>query len=166
MIISGVEVPSTIVYIGIGVLLVLIFSISILAKGKLAYRKVELFTPAEKNFLRALDRAIGSRYRVFGKCRIADVVLPQKSLSKKKWNRHFWSVSSKHFDYVIADKTTLEVLCVIELNDSSHNKTDRAQRDVMIEEVCKSANLHLLWVKAQKRYDITALSEQITDSIC
>ena len=165
MIISGVEVPSVIVYIGIAALVVLVLTVSILSKGKLAYRKVALFTPAEKNFLRALDRAIGSRYRVFGKCRIADVVMPQKSLSKKKWNRHFWDISSKHFDYVIADKSTLEVLCVIELNDNSHERRDRIQRDKMIDEVCRSADLPLLWIKARQRYDIAALSEHITDSI-
>ncbi|PKF78040.1 hypothetical protein CW749_19065 [Vibrio sp. vnigr-6D03] len=43
-----------------------------------------LTTKAELSFFHALDNAIGSKYRVFSKVRIADVISPKKGLYNKK----------------------------------------------------------------------------------
>lgn len=131
---------------------------------KLYYRTVPLFSPAEKNFYQALNASVSSDYLILGKVRIADVLLPSKNLSKKRWNRHFWDISSKHFDFVLCDKESLEVVCVIELNDKSHQKRSRAERDRLVDEVCTSANLPLVWFKAQRSYDQEAIQKTIATS--
>jgi len=127
------------------------------------YETVPLFTEAEKNFLSVLDKA--TDYRVFGKSRIADIVKPKKGLSRKEWNKHFWAVSSKHFDYVLCERESLEVVCVIELNDSSHNRADRTSRDMLVQRVCDSSSLPLLWVPASRNYLVSDISRKIEEAI-
>jgi len=122
-------------------------------QSKPQYMTIPLFTPAEKNFMWVLDRALGGEYMVLGKVRIADVLRSQHGIDPKKAKRQFWQTSSKHLDFVIADKKTLDPVCVIELNDGSHERKDRKQRDIFVDEACRSAELPILWVKAERYYD-------------
>ncbi len=111
-----------------------------------------LFTPAERSFLGVLDAAIGTEYRIFGKVRVADV-LKIKSTGNKSRNRSaFNKINAKHFDYVVCNKNDLSVLCVIELDDKSHNQRSRQNRDNFLESACNSAQLTLLRFEAKKSY--------------
>jgi len=44
-----------------------------------------LFTPADGSFLGVLDNVIGDDYRVFGKVRLSDRIVPEKGLSEGAW---------------------------------------------------------------------------------
>ena len=145
----------------VSLLLIVVYS----AKKSLGYRKVTLFTDAEKNFLSYLDKAVGEQYRVFGKVRIGDIILPQQTSMKKNYLKHFYKVSSKHFDFVLVDKDTLYPVAVIELNDKSHNKLNRMDRDAFVERACKSANLPLVWIIARRTYKLTEIRDAIESRI-
>ncbi|MFT7879004.1 MAG: DUF2726 domain-containing protein [Sulfurimonas sp.] len=146
-------------------LFVLILLLWFNRRERLHYEKVALFTPAEKKFLNVLDQAVGSEFRIYGKVRIADTILPKRTLSRKKWNRHFFQISSKHFDYVLCDKRSMDTLCAIELNDRSHQRRERIKRDQLVEKACRSANLPLVWIAVQKNYDKREIHHQIKKEI-
>ncbi|MGC9350450.1 MAG: DUF2726 domain-containing protein [Sulfurovum sp.] len=146
-------------------LFVLILLLWFLRRERLHYEKVALFTPAEKKFLNVLEQALGDEFRIYGKVRIADTILPKKGLSRKSWNRHFFQISSKHFDYVLCDKRSMDTLCVIELNDRSHQRRERIKRDQLVEKACRSANLPLVWIAVQKNYDKREIHHQIKKEI-
>ena len=151
-------------FIGVAVLVVVLLLFGGLSRYP--YRKQEaLFTAAERNFLRALDRAIGSEYRVFGKIRVADVITPKKMLNKSRWWRYFTKVSSKHIDYAIVDRSSLAILCCIELDDSSHSRKERAKRDVFLDGAFNAAGLPLVRVPARRKYDIENLRKQVMTAI-
>ena len=63
-----------------------------------------LFTPSEIKFYRELEQAIGEQFIVFGKVRVADIITPEKGLSKSNWQSAFNKISAKHFDFVLCDK--------------------------------------------------------------
>ena len=143
--------------IPIAVFLVLIILTLLFKKKhpKYAYKKLDaLFTPAERSFLGVLMKAVGEDAQVFGKVRVADVVTPEKKMSRSNWQTAFNKISRKHFDYVLCDKNDLSVLCVIELNDSSHNSKKRKARDLFLEGVCQSADLVLVQFTARATYNI------------
>lgn len=123
-----------------------------------SYQKTgNLFTDAERNFLRALDRAVGNDARVFGKVRVADVLSVRKGInSRSNWTA-FARISGKHFDYVLCDPENLIVLCVIELNDKSHQRRDRRERDQLLRRACVEAGMPLIEVTAARQYEIEKL---------
>ena len=85
------------------------------------YQKIdELFTPAERSFYGVLNQATGDNAAILGKVRVADVVVPNKGLSRSLWQKSFNKISGKHFDFLLCSKDTLSVICAIELDDSSH----------------------------------------------
>jgi hypothetical protein len=122
-----------------------------------------LFTPAERHFLAYLIKAVDGDAMIFGKVRVADVIRPWDRLPGKRWHEAFHPISSKHFDYVLCDPDELSVLCVIELNDRSHDDPERQERDAFLRGACEAAGLPLIEIPARKRYVIKALRKEIEE---
>lgn len=120
-----------------------------------------LFTPAERSFLGVLDLAVAGQYRVFGKVRVADILLPAKGLNKSHWKIAFNKIAAKHFDFVLCNQQTLEVVAVIELDDKSHQKTKTQHRDTLLESACATAGLPLVRFAAKSSYQVTEIEQKI-----
>jgi hypothetical protein len=127
--------------------------------------KDHLFTAAERSFLGVLDKAIGDNARVFGQVRIADILSVRKGLSKSDRQTAQNKINSKHIDYIVCDSSTLRILCAIELNDKSHEKKKRIERDQFVESAFKAAGIPLLWIKARKGYSIEAIRSELRPHI-
>lgn len=134
-------------------------------KPPLQYTRVKLFSPAELNFYRALDRAVGKEFRILGKIRIADVVNPKKSLPYATRKKLFYPIAAKHFDFVLCRSDTLDPVVVIELNDKSHEEKDRKQRDVLVGKVCTAGKIPLVWYPAAKYYKTEEILMAIKASV-
>ena len=133
------------------------------ATSKLGYKKLgTLFSPAERSFFGVLSQAVGEHALVFGKVRVADVITPEKGMSRSEWQRSFNKISAKHFDYLLCDKKDLSVLCVIELNDKSHNSKKRQERDAFLVSACESADLKLVQITAKATYRITEIQKLLS----
>ena len=127
------------------VLLVAVVIRLVIPKGRSAlfpYRKAALFSPAERSFFGVLEQAVGAHYCIFGKVRIADVVEMALGLSGSDRQSAFNRISAKHFDFLLCDKQDLSVVCAIELDDRSHSRSSRQQRDAFVTELCRNVDLH------------------------
>lgn len=120
-----------------------------------------VFSPAERSFFGVISQAVGENAVVLGKMRIADVLRPKKGLSRSDWQKAFNRISAKHFDFVVCTPDTLSVIAVVELDDRSHSKKKREERDEFVERACASAGITLHRVKAEAAYNIGALREMI-----
>jgi hypothetical protein len=126
------------------------------------YKRTEtLFTKAERSFLGVLNRAVGTNAHIFGKVRVADVVSPQKGLSRSDWQRAFNKISGNHFVFLICNKDDLSVVCAIELDDRSHQSKNRRGRDTFLEGVCSAANVPLIRVPAKAAYTLANINELV-----
>lgn len=121
--------------------------------GKLSYeRKDRLFSSAERSFLGVLEQIVGERYRIIGKVRIADIIRPRKDLSPSARTSALNRITSKHVDFAVCDPRTLQVVGVIELDDSSHRETGRQRRDEFVDAALSSAGVPLVRIPAQRAY--------------
>ncbi len=118
-----------------------------------------LFSPAERSFFGVLNQAIGERVQIFGKVRVADILTPKKGIDRSEWQKAFNKVSGKHFDFLVCDKNDLSVLCVIELDDKSHNSKKRQERDDFLRGASNSAGLSLIQIPAQAKYNINEIQK-------
>lgn len=136
-------------------------------KGTVYERAETLFTPAERSLLGILERLDSESFTILGKVRVADILKPSVTLKNKKgeWQRAFNKISSKHFDFVICDKNTLNVLCVVELDDKSHNSKKVKLRDKFLNQACADAKLPMVRIKAAKSYKIDQIKEAVDSSL-
>jgi hypothetical protein len=115
-----------------------------------------LFTPAETRFWHTLSQAIPAGTTLFGKVRMADVFTiahgDQNAIGR------IWA---KHFDYVVVDLRSGKPLLAIELDDSSHQRKDRIDRDIFVNKICQAATLPLLRVPVMPSYDREYIASQV-----
>ena len=128
-------------------------------------RKEALLTAAERSFLGVLDQAVGDDYRVFAQVRLADVVDTKRRLSNSDRQKAFNRIRSKHFDFLLCDKGDLYVVCAIELDDKSHQKSTRRDRDAFLDGLCQAVSLPLLHVPAKSAYSVPELKGKIFSTI-
>lgn len=120
-----------------------------------------LFSAAELRFLRALEKAVDKRVRIYAKVRIADVVRVSPNVDRSHFFRAFNAIACKHLDYVLCEAESCAILAAIELDDRSHERPDRRERDAFVDQVMKAAGIPILHVPAQARYDMRALKADL-----
>ena len=129
--------------------------------GPVYARRESLFTPAELRFLSTLREALPEGLEIFGKVRVADVLKPVEGLDPKAWRSAFHRITAKHLDFVLCERETGCFVCAIELNDRSHQRPDRQERDRFIVQACAEAGFSLLLIPAARSYDANVLREQL-----
>jgi very-short-patch-repair endonuclease len=81
-------------------------------------------------------------------------------MDKLKQKTAFNKIACKHVDFVLCDKE-LNILLAIELDDSSHNRQDRKERDEIVNAAFRSAGLPLMREPAKHFYDIDILRQRV-----
>lgn len=126
-------------------------------------RKDWLFSKAERSFFGVLQQAVSNEHLIFAKIRVGDLLwLPKGTEGRQShWNR----IQSKHIDFVLCDHVNIKPLLAIELDDSSHEREDRKQRDAFMEEAFKAAGLPLLRLPCKAGYSVNELAAQVRTAI-
>lgn len=107
-----------------------------------SYKREYLLTVNEKNQYWQLRRWADSKNLiVFTKVRLVDLISPRHNSNDNK--SLFWKIQAKHVDFVICDEK-INVVCIVELQDNSHNRTDRIERDKFVREVLESCGYRVI----------------------
>ena len=125
----------------------------------LPYRlRDDFLSAAEFSFYKVLSSLGGSRLTVQSKVRLADVFF----VARPNENVTFFNrIAQKHFDFLVCDSVTMKPLFAVELDDSSHKRNNRQERDEFVENACKAAGLPLLRLPVQREYNPRELAAQI-----
>ena len=124
----------------------------------IGYTSKPLLTEAERRFQHALRPHVPDSVLLCAKVRLLDVLEPPKGKQRQtSLNR----VSSKHLDFVLVDVATSRVLVAIELDDRSHERAKRRQRDEFLEAAMRSAQVPLCRIPAATHYDRGALGSAL-----
>lgn len=121
-----------------------------------------LFTPAERSFLGVLETVLPDGAALASKVRLADVFKVRSGLDRSTWQRAFNRITAKHVDFLIVGKADGRPLLGIELDDASHNREDRKERDGVVEAVFSTSGLPLLRIPVRAAYDPRDFSRQIS----
>jgi hypothetical protein len=122
-------------------------------------RQRYLLTQAEREFFAVLRHAAPPGWYVFPQVRLANLVQLKKGT--RNWKPHFSRVAQKCVDFVLCDGVDIEPRLVVELDDASHNRPDRQNRDAFVDAALRAAGLPILHVRWQRQYDALALTAQI-----
>jgi ssDNA-binding Zn-finger/Zn-ribbon topoisomerase 1 len=128
-------------------------------------RKDTLFSAAERSFLGVLEQSVGEHGRVFGMVRVADVLEPKRGMNGKERISALNRITSKHFDFVVCNPKTMAIVCAIELNDQSHSRKDRSDRDEFLVSACESAGLPLIQIPCRNSYSVSEIQESVLPHI-
>ncbi|MDX9973313.1 MAG: DUF2726 domain-containing protein [FCB group bacterium] len=152
------------VAIGFGILAAAVKAISAWTENEaqdLPYERADLFSLAERSFLGVLEQALAGQYRVMGKVRLGDVigVRPGRERGERQGAKN--RIMSKHVDFVVCDPATLSVQFVVELDDKSHNRPERQERDGFVDGALEAAGIRIVRFSTKRGYSIQAIRDEI-----
>lgn len=121
-----------------------------------------LLSDGEFRFFEALHRAVAGRWGISIKTRLADIVLCPENL----WTTpHGRRLSQKHVDFVLYSPDDAAVAAAIELDDRTHQRAERMQRDAFLDEALAAAGVLLLRVSVSSTYRPDSIRRYIDRSI-
>lgn len=123
------------------------------------YEKTDyLLTKNELKFYRILRQVTNKLgYSLFCQVALYEIV---KSKDYKDFNK----IKSKSIDFVITQENCKILLC-IELDDTSHEKTKRIERDYFVNQLFKDLDIKLLRIPVQNFYNMEELENKIKESL-
>ncbi len=105
------------------------------------YAKSYIMTQREGEFFKTLNEVLGSKWYVVPQVHLS--ALLNHKVKGQNWKGAFQHINGKSVDFVLLSKETTKPICAIELDDSSHDRTDRSARDDEVERIFKQANIPL-----------------------
>ena len=128
--------------VSVGLMFLCLFALYYKPKEKIRLnskyeKKSTMLTRPEYNFLLLLREIKPDKYDV-----IPQVAL--NSVIEKKTNTSYRSELFRVCDYCFVDKATYEPLLLVELNDRSHLRADRQERDAKVAAICSAAKIPLV----------------------
>ena len=129
--------------------------------GEYTYAKKErIITQHELAFYQALHEAVSG-------C----IIIPQAHLSMflnhkiqgQNWSRAFSRINGKSVDFLICTND-MRPLLAIELDDTTHNRPDRQQRDAFVNTIITTAHIPLLRFAASG-WNIGTIKQQVTQAL-
>jgi hypothetical protein len=120
------------------------------AEAALPYRRRDDFlSPAELSFYRALQAVVDGRLVIAPKVNLADVFFVTRPNENQGARAR---ISQKHVDFLLCHPQSMKPVAGLELDDSSHARADRQERDVFVNQVFAAAGLPLIRVTAAASY--------------
>lgn len=131
-------------------------------KPQFTYRKKEyLMSERERLCYNALSSAVGAEFYVFPQIHLDCLLEPQAYGRDNLYA--FRHINQKSVDFVICDKR-FKTLLAIELDDRTHERSDRVARDSVVSTVLKNAGVPLLRIQ-RGDFDVQNLAAGIKAAI-
>jgi very-short-patch-repair endonuclease len=127
-------------------------------KGSYLFAGCPLMSDSEIRFFRVLQMAAPNEL-VFPQVGMAAIVRPKYLEGDYRFIAAFRKMSQKRIDFVVCKRDSLEVRCLVELDDSSHD----ALRDQLRDAITAKAGYRTVRVRAARRYDIDGLRRRVLD---
>jgi uncharacterized protein DUF2726/topoisomerase-like DNA binding C4 zinc finger protein len=121
----------------------------------------EFISPAELNFFFNLRAVVGDSAHIFSKVKLSDLFYAKTGDYGK--NRSYTNrIDRKHIDFLLCDAKTLKPILGIELDDKSHQRADRQERDNFVNNVFAAARLPLMHISVQRGYSQNELKAKLS----
>ena len=125
----------------------------------LPYRlRADFLSPAELSFYHVLASVVGDRAVISTKVRLADLFFVPKSQEQQA---HRNRIDRKHLDFLLCEPKTMRPLVGLELDDKSHERQDRAERDAFVDAVFEAAGIPLLHIPTKQTYNPREIADQL-----
>lgn len=130
---------------------------------QLPYRQRDDFlSAAELSFYRILMLALDGSHIVCPKVNLADLFFVARPNENQSYRN---KIDRKHVDFLLCDPATMKPIMGVELDDASHARRDRQDRDEFVDQVFEVAGLPLVRVRAAASYSPQNIADLVRQAI-
>lgn len=122
----------------------------------LPYVLNNFLSKSEHSFYLVLRQSVGDKAVICPKVSLDDIFkVESKDYGERVTYRN--KIDRKRIDFLLCDPQTMKPLLGIELDDSSHKRQDRQERDIFVNKLFDMVNLKLVRIPAQLTYNTKQL---------
>lgn len=130
---------------------------------QLPYRQRDDFlSAAELSFYRVLMLGLDGSQLVCPKVNLADIFFVARPNENQSYRN---KIDRKHVDFLLCEPTSMKPILGVELDDASHARRDRQDRDEFVDQVFEAAGLPLLRVRAAASYSPQNIADLVRQAI-
>lgn len=139
------------------------------ADPEFPYIKAKLLTDAELQLFHFMENNLCQveRIAILPKVRLGDIVELDKRITTDM--KYFWKITNKHVDFLICRRDTMEPICVVELDDYTHENPKVKERDQFVMRVLKTAGIETARITtkiiAVEKKDLMFIDELINTAL-
>jgi very-short-patch-repair endonuclease len=152
------------VFAAVGLLMLVAFLLRHAAKARRLpyFSRKFLLTQGEAAFYRVLRGTVPEGLSLCFKVRLCDLI----DCAPDARQKGFWSkIAQKHIDFVLVDSADTAIRLAIELDDRSHERKDRQDRDAFVDGALGVAGIPILRVPAAAEYDGKQVRALLDDAL-
>lgn len=133
------------------------------AKNQYEYRaKACYMTKSEAEFFKILYRVASDRYYIFPQAHLSAIL--DHKVPGQNWKGAFRHINGKSVDYVLCDKQTLKPVYAVELDDYTHQYSNRQERDHEVERMLQSAGVPFVRFSNYKTLTDNEITERFIET--
>lgn len=102
---------------------------------------------------------------LFSQVSLYNIISMKENLDYSTKTKYFNKIASKSIDFVLVDKNNCRIKLCIELDDTTHYKQKRIERDKFINKLFKDLEIDLLRYPVYKTYYKDTLKKKILENI-
>ena len=131
---------------------------------ELYFVRDDFLSIAEQSFFQVLQKSVEGWALILPKVSLSDLFYVRHE-DPSRYRSLTNKIDRKHVDFLLCDPVTIRPLVGIELDDKSHQRPDRQERDEFVERVFKAAGLPLLRVPVRRSYPMAEMGAWIKHTV-
>ena len=120
-------------------------------------------TDAEANFFSILTEVVENKYYIFPQIHLPSIL--NHKIVGQDWYGAYRHIDEKSVDFVLCSHNNLEPVLAIELDDNSHLRDDRIQRDTEVERILNQAKLPLIRFSNHGKFHVDEIKHRIDQTL-
>lgn len=149
--------------LGLAILIIFILTVLLMRRKKSALPIQEvskndipsLLTVPELACFNTLDAVAGKDYYIMAKVSLSDIAVVKKGVDQSRLKK----ASKSHIDFILCDRTTLAVICAIELEDAS---TAAAHKDTHSADLLQEVGIMVFRLPVKTNYSMPEIQQMLT----
>ena len=122
-----------------------------------------LFTADDRAFFQTLKDSVGQEFEIFSKIRVCDIIVPKKGASSRAVEKAFSPIEDRHFDFILCEKYSLAVACVVQLHGLPHTVRQH-EKDPLIA-ICENLGLPFVGFAIKADYSVEEVRDKLHQAI-
>jgi uncharacterized protein DUF2726 len=125
-------------------------------------RKDSFLTSDEIAYYRVLRMIFAHRYLIFAQVRVLDIcTVLDRPFNQGALNK----INRKTVDFVLCHPRTFKPMVAIELDGTSHDRPDRRERDVFLNEVFRAIGMKLVRQRSRYSYSVAEVTHTVESAL-
>ena len=127
------------------------------------YSRKYIMTERENQFFHRLNVLVGRYWYILPQVHLSSIL--NHKIKGQNWSAAFKHINGKSVDFVLISKKSGEIICAIELDDTSHDYDARVKRDIEINRIFYEAGVPLARFRSVEHMKDKQILDELRDVI-